>query len=394
VPTAVLDLDAERLPPEVSLPARYQRAFILFRWGGRPAGQCTLSVRHGRISGARLQEALLDCAAGPILERWLHDYLAWPATTQRPAGPATVAVCTRDRPQDLTRCLEALNRLPDDGQEILVVDSASRSGDTAQVAARFPRVRYLREERAGLDVARNRALGAARHAIVAFTDDDAMPDPGWLRALVHCFDDARIMGATGLTLPLELETEAQEWFERTNGFGRGFTRKVYDAASHNPFLVARIGAGVNMALRRDVLERVGPFDEALDAGTPTRSGGDHDMFTRILIAGYSMVYEPAALSRHRHRREWSALRDAIYGYGVGVYADLTGHVIRNREPRAPLLALGWLRIQLGALLRALLRRPDHVPLELILAELRGCAAGPWAWRASRRALAARRVEAG
>jgi GT2 family glycosyltransferase len=393
VPTAVLDLDAERLPPQVSLPARYQRAFILFRWGDLPAGQCTLSVRHGRISGARLQDALLECAAGPILERWLHDYLGTSDPTG-PAPPATVAVCTRDRPGDLARCLEALHRLPNDGQEILVIDSASRGGETAEVAARFPGVRYLREERAGLDVARNRALGEARHGIVAFTDDDAMPDPAWLRALVHGFDDPRVMGVTGLTLPLELESEAQEWFERTNGFGRGFTRKVFDASHHNPFLVARIGAGVNMALRRDVLERVGPFDEALDAGTPTRSGGDHDMFTRILIAGYSMVYEPAALSRHRHRREWSALRAAIYGYGVGVYADLTGHLVRNREPGAPLLALGWLRIQLGTLLRALLRRPGHVPLELILAELRGCAAGPLAWYASQRALSARRVEAG
>jgi hypothetical protein len=118
------------------------------------------------------------------------------------------------------------------------------------------------------------------------------------------------------------------------------------------------------------------------------------MFTRILMAGYSIVYEPAALNRHRHRREWEGLRDTIYGYGVGVYSHLTGHLLRNREPRAVWLAMGWLREQIPTLFRALLRRPGHVPLDLVLAELRGCAAGPRAYLASRRALARRGGEVG
>lgn len=393
MPTAVLDLDAERLPAELSLPERYRNAFILVRWSGRPVGQFTLPVWHGHVAGDRLREAVAQHAAGPLLELWLDEYLGRSDDSGGPV-PATVAVCTRDRPQDLARCLSALAGLKDDGQEILVVDSASRSAETSEVTAQHPRVRYVREERPGLNVARNRALREARHPLVAFTDDDAMPDRHWLRGLTSAFDDRRVLCATGLTVPLELETAAQEWFERSNGFGRGFVRRRYDGTSHDPFLVGRIGAGVNMALRRDVLDLVGPFDEALDAGTPTHSGGDHDMFTRILIAGYAIVYEPAALNRHRHRREWGELRSTIYGYGVGVYAHLTGHVVRNREPRAPLLALGWLRIQTGQLLRALFRRPGHIPLDLVLAELRGCAAGPWAWRASRRALAQSREDAG
>lgn len=389
MPTAVLDLDLAQLPDELALPARYTQAHILFRWDGTPVGQALLPVRDGLIPGERLRQAVLDHAAGPMLEHGLHAYLQWEPDPPAAMVPATVAVCTRDRPEDLARCLDALSRLPDDGQEVLVIDSASRSDETRLVAGAVAGVRYVREERPGLDVARNRALREARHGIVAFTDDDAMPDPGWLRALVGSFADRRVLCATGLTLPLELETEAQEWFERTNGFGRGFSRKVYDGTSHNPFLVGRIGAGVNMALRREVLELVGPFDEALDAGTPSRSGGDHDMFARILTAGYSIVYQPEALSRHRHRRDWAGLRDTVYGYGVGVYAHLTKHLVLHGEIRAPLLALGWLRWQLGMLWRSLLRRPGHVPLDLVLAEFRGCAAGPWAYRAARRALAAR-----
>ncbi len=389
MPTAILDLDAERLPAELAVPGRYQQVFVLFRWAGRPVGQASLDVRHGRVSGVRLREAFVEQAGGPLLEQWLYDYLEWTPILQGPMVPATVAICTRDRPEDLTRCLSALRLLPDDGQEVMVVDSASRTDETRRVVDSAPGVRYVREDRPGLDVARNRALREARHGIVAFTDDDAMPDRGWLRGLVQCFEDRRTLCATGLTLPLELETEAQEWFERTNGFGRGFTRKVFEGTSHNPFLVARIGAGVNMALRREVLELVGEFDEALDAGTPSRSGGDHDMFTRILTAGYSIVYQPTALSRHRHRRDWAGLRDTIYGYGVGVYAHLTKHLVHHGEVRAPLLAFGWLRWQLAGLWRSLVRRPGHAPLQLVLAELRGCAAGPWAYRAARRAVLAR-----
>ncbi len=155
----------------------------------------------------------------------------------------------------------------------------------------------------------------------------------------------------------------------------------------NPLLAARAGAGVNMALRRSVLELVGPFDEALDAGMPTQSGGDHDLFARILGLGYRIVYEPAALNWQRHRREWPELRRAIRGYGTGVYAFLTRQLLQ-RELGAPLLALGWLRSQLPALWAALRRRPGSPPAELLLAELRGCIAGPAAYFAARRRIAA------
>jgi hypothetical protein len=111
------------------------------------------------------------------------------------------------------------------------------------------------------------------------------------------------------------------------------------------------------------------------------------MYARILAAGYSIVYEPDALSWHRHRREWSQLRAAIYGYGVGVYAHWTAQLLR-REFTVPRIALGWLASQLASLARALLGWRGHVPLDLVLAELAGCAVGPFAYLRSRRRLRA------
>ncbi len=386
MPTAVLQLEASALPPRLDVAAGYEHALVLFRWNGRPVGQATLRVDRGSIAGEVLRQAVLDCAGERIATCRVEEYLALDREdTRQPPLTCTVAVCTRDRPEDLGRCLEALARLPDDGQEIVVIDSASTSDATRRVAEQFPRVRYIREERPGLDIARNRALMEARHEIVAYTDDDAAPAPDWLRTLRSGFADPRTLCVTGLTLPIELETPAQEWFELSNGFGRGYRRIVHDGIEADPFLVARVGAGVNMALRRSILELVGGFDEALDAGTPTHSGGDHDMFTRILAAGYRIVYEPTALNWHRHRREWPELQRALYGYGVGVYAYITRHFL-NGEWRAPLLGLQWLRSQLPALIGSLLGRPGRMPSDLAIAELRGCLAGPGAYLRARRRL--------
>jgi len=385
MPTAVLDLEFEHLPAAITVPGHYDHALILVRVYGQPVGQALLPVIGGQL-GSELRDRLLEAAGWNLWQRWLHNYLEWeqvPATDS-PAPAATIAICTRDRPEDLARCLEALMRLPDDGQEIMVVDNCPSTEATRHLVEGYTRVRYVREERPGLDVARNRALREARREIVAFTDDDAVPDPGWLRALLRNFDDPLVLCVTGLTMPLELETSAQEWFEQYSSFSRGFRRTVFDEANTNVLTAGQAGAGVNMALRHSVVECVGSFDEALDAGTPTHSGGDTEMFSRILARGYRIVYDPAALNWHRHRRTWEELRQTLYGYGTGVYALWTRKFLFERELTIPRLAWGWFwHTQLPRLLHALLRRPGHMPLDLALAELRGCLRGPTAYLSAR-----------
>lgn len=388
--TAVLDLELDGLPRGISgLDARYRRALILLRWHRQPVGSVTLPVRDGQIDETTLLAAVRQSTGKALWYHLIHERLGWrPGPPQPFALPlATVAICTRDRPDDLRRALDALMRLPDHGQEILVVDNHPSTGDTLRLVRRYPAVRYVREERPGLDVARNRALRDAAHDIVAFCDDDAVVEPEWLAGLCRNFSDPEVLCVTGLTMPLELETEAQEFFEQHSPFGRGFRRVVFDGQRDNPLVVGRVGAGANMALRRSILDLVGPFDEALDAGTPTHSGGDHEMFTRLLAAGYRIVYDPAALSWHRHRRTLEELRTTFYGYGVGVYATFMRHLLRDGELGVLKLAYGWFRHgQAPALGQALLARPDSLPLPLVLAELRGCVAGPGAYLRSRRRL--------
>jgi GT2 family glycosyltransferase len=374
MPTAIVDLDLDGAATLVDCGERYERAFVVIRRQGIPIAQSLVPLERGRFR------------AGSVLEPLRARAVAAGAAPSRAASTrsATIAVCTRERPEDLARCLAAIRALEDDACEILVVDSGPTTSRTSDVVRSFPGVRYAVEARPGLNRARNRALLEARGEIVAFTDDDAVPERGWLRAHLAAYDDRLVQCATGLTLPAELETEAQEWHEAYSPFGRGFHRRVFDGRTHCPGASGAVGAGVNMSLRKSVVELVGPFDEALDAGTPTRSGGDNEMFARILASGWRIVYEPAAVSRHYHRRSRRELRDALYGYGVGVYAAWTRSLLRDREVSVLRHAAAWLlKKQLPTLLRALLRRPGAPPADLLLAELRGCAMGPWSYFVSR-----------
>ena len=224
-----------------------------------------------------------------------------------------------------------MDALPDDGQEVLVVDNASHDGDAVRALDGAPSARSLRARGPRPGSTSRATVRCARRAARSSLSATTMPSStrtGCVRwpGTSH---DPRTLCVTGLTMPLELESEAQEWFETTNSFTRGLRRVVHDGAVHDAFFVSRVGAGVNMALRRTVLELVGPFDEALDAGTPTKSGGDHDMFTRILLGGLLHRLRPggrelappssrvARVARHgarlRHRRVGLSHRAAARG---------------------------------------------------------------------------------
>ena len=387
MPTAVITVDVEAVPDRIGDLERYQSAFVIFADRGVPVGRVVTPVVGNAVEGRLLTEAFHQTAGFSYWRRWLHRQLDW---TDRPKAPplsATVAVCTRERPDDLRRCLAALAAMPNDGQEILVVDNCPRTDATRRVVEGFPAVRYLLESRPGLDVARNRALHEASNEIVAFSDDDAVPDPGWLRGHLSNYTNPMVMAVTGLSLPFELETPAQELFERYSPFGRGFERRVFSCPPHDSRHVAPLGAGANLSVRRSILVSCGAFDEALDAGTLTRSGGDHEMFGRILQAGYRVVYDPAASSRHRHRRTMAELVDTFYGYGSGVFAFWTRRLVTERDVRAAWAALGWfVRGPVRSLFQAALHRPGSLPRGLAFAEFKGALVGPFLYFRARRRL--------
>ncbi|MGH3132048.1 MAG: glycosyltransferase family 2 protein, partial [Gaiellaceae bacterium] len=299
-------------------------------------------------------------------------------------------VCTRDRADRLEGCLAALAEQRYPSYEVVVVDNAPQDDTTRRVAEHWS-VRYVREPRPGLDWARNRGLAAARTPIVAFTDDDAQPEPGWLAALVRGFASPDVAVVTGLVLPAELETPAQLLFEDAyGGMGKGFAMHVHTHRSRRPvFRPEWVGAGCNMAFRRTALLEIGGFDPALDVGTATGGGGDLDVFQRLLEAGSAIAYRPDAVVRHLHRSTMAALRRQLFDNGRSYSAMLTAAFLRARgweRWRVVDRYLRWIvRWHAWRLVRGVAGR-EALPLRLVVAEAAGAPLGPLLyWRARRTA---------
>jgi GT2 family glycosyltransferase len=385
--TAIRSIELASRVDDVRDLTSYDRCMLLFRWRGRAVGRAFVSVPAGGLSSDDITAIAYRHLDGAAVRTWVEDVLQFDERGEAAAvSEATVAICTRERPEDLARTLAAVSALTPAPREVLVIDNAPVTTRTKSVATSFANVRYVVESRQGLDRARNRALREATSDIVAFTDDDAAPEPAWLSALLVNFRDPRVLCVTGLTLPFELETPAQELFEEHSPFARGFSRRVFNGRIDNPLIVSRVGAGANMAVRRSLPETVGWFDERLDAGTPTMSGGDHEMFTRILRSGFRIVYEPKAVSWHRHRRSIEELEQVVRGYGTGVYAMWTGLLVERHDLGVLRLAWQWFKWDHLPILRSPSRlRAESGRDRLRRLELRGCLAGPFAWWSARRA---------
>ena len=233
----------------------------------------------------------------------------------------SVIICTRDRPAHVARCLQSLTRLSCIPREIIVVDNAPKSDDTQKATAQFPEVKYYREARPGLDIARNAGVRLAEASIVAFIDDDVTIHQHCMYWIWKTFRDGNISAMTGLVLAASLDTKAQVLFEQQWRFNRGYEDKVYDAAFFNSTFaqgppVWQIGAGANMAFRKSIFSEVGYFDERLDVGA-AGCNGDSELWFRILAKGHSIAYNPRVIVWHEHRKDMQGLRKQLYGYMRG-----------------------------------------------------------------------------
>jgi glycosyltransferase involved in cell wall biosynthesis len=253
--------------------------------------------------------------------------------------PISVVVCTRDRPDQLRHVLNSLRELEYPEFELLVVDNNPVSGLTPPVVASFAEdpVRLLEARSQGLSISRNVAVKAAKHDIIAFTDDDVVVDESWLENLAYGFSrDEGVACVCGMVPSAELATPAQSYFDRRVDWARSCHPAVYDVAAPPqddrlfPLRVARYGTGANFAVRKGVVLELGGFDEGMGIGSPTGGGEDIDMFVRILLAGRLLVREPAAVVWHRHRRTAEELEAQIHNYGLGLGAWMTKLMLRPR----------------------------------------------------------------
>jgi len=316
----------------------------------------------------------------------------------------TVVLCTLGREPRLRNAVRAVLAQTHGDLDVVVVDNDPGSGGLGKLLADVPdrRLRIVAEPVPGLSMARNAGLREARGPLLAFTDDDAVPEPTWIAHLLEVFAADRtgaVTCVTGRVLAAETATDAQQWFENLGVFDKGDRRTVWtlensapaelgalgERSIFFPYTAGEMGSGNNMAFRTDALRRLGGFDEALGAGTPTRGAEDLDAFRRVVLAGHVLVYNPDAVVWHHHRETYAGLRRQLFGYGVGMAASLTKVLLRG--DRASLGVLRCLPRGVQVLLAPgsskNVKNPANMPRALIGFELLGYALGPLAYSWSR-----------
>lgn len=229
--------------------------------------------------------------------------------------PASLVVCTRDRPQFLLDTLRSILAGEEVPAEIVVVDqSATPCSGLEGLGAGLPcAVCHVPRRSVGLGRARNAGVEVARHDPIAFLDDDMWVDRRWWGALLRSFLAA---GARSVVTG-QVRAAAPE----VPGGIAPSTMLGDDRVVYQGWLGRDVLAAGNMILGRAAFAEVGPFDERLGAGARFPAAEDNDFGFRLLAAGYRIVYEPAAVVEHR---AWRTKQDYVrlrwrYGRGNGAY---------------------------------------------------------------------------
>ena len=231
----------------------------------------------------------------------------------------SVIIANWNRRDLLSECLQGLLAQAYDPFEVIVVDNGSTDGSPEMIAGRGEvRVRLLRNEHnLGYARAVNQGILASSSALIATLNNDAVPEPGWLEALVEAaardpragmvackivsFEDPRILDGTGLLLYPDGSSRARGRLEEDRG--------QYDGA-----LEALLPSGCAALYRRAMLDEVGLHDESFFAYCE-----DTDLGLRARLAGWTCAFAPKAVVRHH------------YSASSGHYSQMKAYLVeRNR----------------------------------------------------------------
>lgn len=257
-----------------------------------------------------------------------------------PGGEATivVAVCTRNRPRQVRDCLDALARQTDARFSTVVVDqSDDDSAALADWAAQGPRRRILSDQRRGLSRARNLAVAATEERWLVFVDDDCRLAADWI---ARARDEIAIVpepdllvghlagvGVSSETAAVPQATFPVEHRRTVTARGRSWRQAPW------PY---ELGFGACLAVRRDVVERLRGWDEALGAGSGfIPAADDMDFNHRFLRAGFTAQVTPMLRAEHELWREPGELVRLMRDYHAG-WMGFAAKTLKQGDRRAGL----------------------------------------------------------
>ncbi|MEM1161605.1 MAG: glycosyltransferase family 2 protein [Pseudomonadota bacterium] len=216
----------------------------------------------------------------------------------RTAIPVSVAILSHRRPHLLQRVISAVSQLDYPMFEVVVVGDQPQLDDY-----RLPRdvaaaIRYVCHPKANIGVARNLAVEYSAGDVVAFCDDDAVPEPDWLKHLIAPFYNPNVGAVAGLVRGRDGRTV--EWaggtFDRTgreqpSRRGQRHELRTGEAQCRTGNFLGMMGA--NTAFRRTAVLQVGGFDEAIRYYLD-----ETDIALRLAEDGWAAAFSPNAEVHH------------------------------------------------------------------------------------------------
>lgn len=221
----------------------------------------------------------------------------------------SIVIPTHNKPNDVVRCIKAiLDDQFDNGKyEIVVVDDGSKYPPKPlieKIDNHGISIKVVRLEGKGPASARNAGIRHAKAPIIAFIDDDAVPQNGYLKSIYKPFENKHIVGVEGKVVPVECEKMGL----------LGMSPKSLEGGVY---------LTCNIAFRSDVLHKVGGLDESF----PFPAFEDVDLAEAIKPYG-EIAWAPEA-EVHHPCREWSlkrAIREIKFNEPLVLFARRYGHM--------------------------------------------------------------------
>jgi GT2 family glycosyltransferase len=266
---------------------------VIFSWTDEwyRAGQEVEDWAFGITDGQRRAKPALHAVQNAFSQVPFPSAWDWPRIS--------VAVCSYNGSRTIRETLDGINRLEYPNFEVIVVDDGS-TDSTAAIASEYD-CQVISTPNAGLSSARNVALSAAAGEIIAYIDDDAIPDPHWLYYLAAKFSQADVAMVGGPNISPPISNLVAECVNNAPG-GPTHVLTTDEIAEHLP--------GCNMAIRKSCLEAIGGFDPRFRI-----AGDDVDVCWRLQQRGWKLVFSPGAMVLHYRRHSVRAYWKQQRGYG-------------------------------------------------------------------------------
>lgn len=199
--------------------------------------------------------------------------------------------------------------------EVVAVDNNSTDSTSVVIErwrSEFDHFVHVKELQQGLSFARNAGIDASTGEIVVFLDDDVEVEQDWLQALLAPFADEKIAVVGGKVLPFGAAS-LPAWLPREYGY----LVSVFDPYDTPRYTDKVMGA--NFAVRRKVFITAGMFDPKLGRKGKKLLGGEEvDLFRRIAVHGFHLLYTPSAVVLHKIQDKLKADYVVDYAYWLGV----------------------------------------------------------------------------